>query len=191
MSERIKISGTVDFAVKGQAQLPKWQREAIANGLKSEYGPPESLRFNCRMAEDARENFKEIIDDQERVWTLHPNGNPQFGRNVRGEPYLTVTLQDEAGDGYKFRWAGDAVPKRMAELAVRHDEGREVAPSTIRLSLARAEVAPSHQSAKVPYRKDRDNSAEWKRRKALRESGEAPRKRAPRKCGRITRDDLS
>lgn len=181
------FNGRVRFKIAGQEALSKWAQEAIRNALESADAPPESLRFQCRIATDARENFKTIELDGGETLTLSPKGNPQFGKNRDGHPYLTVTLV-YSGDGlsYRFRWLGDAVPSKMQQVAVKHDKGQSVRATTVGLDLARAEVTPSW---KVNGKTSPPTARDWAQERQRK--GSSGIKRSPRRCGRITDADVS
>ena len=183
----------VRFKIKGQAALAKWQQEAIKRGLDSPTGPPEALRFNCRIAQDAKENFAEVPLSNGSFLYLDPRGvQPQFGKNVNGEAYLTVTLKhSETGDSFKVQWIGDAVPESMKTTAVMHDEGRKVGAKTVLLDLAKARVTPVHQITGNKDKSKRDIAAEQARRAELRAAGVPKQKRSRRHCDRLTSADLS
>lgn len=188
-----KFEGIIKFPISGQSALPKWQRDAIKRGMDSLSGPPESLRFTCRIAEDARDVFADIrLDDGTRL-RLNPNGaKPQFGKNYRGHPYLTVTLTDDKGDSYTVKWVGDAVPLAMQETAVKHDQGLAVGRKVVALDLGKANVSPVHKRSGGKHRSERDYKAETEHRKSLREAGIEPKPRGHRGvCARITAEDLA
>ncbi|RBP66369.1 hypothetical protein DFO66_103316 [Brevibacterium sanguinis] len=188
------FEGVVRFKVAGQKALPRWARQAITNALEVQESPPESLRFQCRIATDARENFAEVKLDDGSSLKLHPRSNPQFGKNNEGRPYLTVTVtHSTSGDTYRLRWIGGAVPSKMQEVAVKHDKGLAVAATTIGLDLSKAEVTPIHLATGIPHRSKRDYKAENERRgrgaRAIPGGVSGVRKRT-RHCARITEDDL-
>lgn len=138
------LTGKIAFKVDGQNALPKWQQQAIRNALEGQQAPPESLRFQCRIASDARENFKEIALNDGETLRLHPRAKPQFGKNNKGQAYLTATMS-YSGDGnsYTVKWVGDAVPEKMQRIAVKHDKGLKVGAATVNLDLSKAQVTPS------------------------------------------------
>lgn len=138
------LTGIVRFQVAGQNAMPKWQQQAIRNALEVQESPPESLRFQCRIASDARENFKEIALNDGETLRLHPRAKPQFGKNNKGQAYLTATMS-YSGDGqsYTVKWVGDAVPEKMQRIAVKHDKGLKVGAATVNLDLSKAQVTPS------------------------------------------------
>ena len=163
------FNGIVRFKVAGQKALAKWAQQAIANALAVQETPPESLRFQCRIATDARENFAEVNLKDGGKLTLHPKSNPQFGKNHEGKVYLTVTVQYSiTGETYRLRWIGDAVPSKMVDVAVQHDQGLSVRPTTIGLDLAKAEVTPTYKvgGGGRKHRSVRDYKAEYARRSA-------------------------
>ena len=187
------FNGQVRFKIAGQEALSKWAQEAIRNALESADAPPESLRFQCRIATDARNVFSRIELDDGTELTLHPKAQPQFGKNHEGHPYLTVTLaHSKDGETYRFRWIGGAVPKKMQEVAVQHDMGKSVRAVTVGLSLADAEVTPTHKVAGAPHRSARDLKAEYAKRKDAKgvKGGVSGITRGKRHCGRIVEGDL-
>lgn len=193
MNSTPKFEGTVKFPISGQVALPKWQRDAIKRGMDSLDGPPESLRFTCRIAEDARQVFADLRLDDGTQLALNPKGaQPQFGKNHKGQPYLTVTLTDDKGDSYTVKWVGDAVPVAMQETAVQHDEGKKVGRKVVALDFAKATVKPVHKRSGGKHRSERDYKAEKEHRKGLREAGVEPsRRRKQRVCSRLTAEDLA
>lgn len=144
MTDVTSLTGTVRFAVKGQEARPVWERKMLADALKNGQGAPNDLRFQCRIAQDARENFERIAIPGGGHLSVHPKSKPQFGRDRNGKPYLTVVLVDSRdGESYKVRWLGDAVPRKMQEVAVKHDEGKRVAATRVALRWEDAEITPS------------------------------------------------
>lgn len=182
----------VRFKIKGQSALAKWQQEAIKRGLDSPTGPPEALRFNCRIAQDAKENFAEVPLGNGSYLFLDPRGvQPQFGKNVHGEAYLTVTLKhSDSGESFRVQWIGEAVPEAMKTTAVMHDEGRKVGAKTVLLELDKARITPVHQVSGNKDKSKRDIAAEQARRAALRAAGVPKQKRSKRTCERLTSADL-
>lgn len=188
------FAGLVRFKVAGQEALSKWAQEALKNALESADAPPESLRFQCRIATDAKTVFKEIALEDGTSLTLHPKAQPQFGKNRDGHPYLTVTLVHSAdGEAYRFRWIGNAVPKKMQEVAVKHDLGKSVRTSTVGLDLSAAEVTPAARAYGNPHKSERDYKAEYERKKGSEgvKGGVSGKPRGARRCGRITESDLT
>lgn len=144
MTKITSLTGTVRFAVKGQEARPIWERKMLANAMDNGQGAPNDLRFQCRIAQDARENFERIPIPGGGTLSVHPKSKPQFGRDRNGKPYLTVVLVDSRdGASYKVRWIGEAVPRRMQEVAVKHDEGKRVSATRIALRWQDAEIIPS------------------------------------------------
>lgn len=190
------FKGIVRFKVAGQKALPKWARQAITNALDAAEAPPESLRFQCRIATDARANFESVDLKDGETLTLNKRSNPQFGKNHQGKPYLTVTvIYSGDGESYRLRWVGDAVPPKMQEVAVKHDQGLSVAPVTIGLNLAKAEVTRSHavKGPANPHTSQRDYKAEHARRQGKDHTpgGVTGIPRRSRRCARITERDLA
>lgn len=188
------FEGIVRFKVAGQKALPKWAQQAITNALAVQEAPPEALRFQCRIATDAKENFADVkLDNGERL-ALSAKGSPQFGKNSDGLPYLTVTvIYSGDGESYRLRWIGNAVPPKMQEVAVMHDKGLAVRATTVGLDLAKAEVTPSHRAKGMPHPSQRNYKAE----NALRgdsigkRGGVSNKPRRRRTCARITESDLA
>lgn len=179
------LAGKVRFKVDGQEALTKWARQALADAMERNDSPPESLRFQCRIATDARKNLAVIPLKDGNTLTLHPNSHPQFGKNRDGHAYLTATMT-YSGDGqnYTIKWVGDAVPHEMQEVAVKHDKGLKVARTVIDLDLARAQVLPAWKAQK--HAKVRDHKKE--------EANRSPRvkqTRGKRTCARLTEADIA
>lgn len=187
-----KFDAKIRFRIKGQEALPKWQREAIRKGMESQDGPPEALRFQCRIAMDAREVFEKVeLSDGSTLTFNDKKVRPQFGKNRDGQAYLTVTLTHSAtGESYRVKWIGDAVPVAMQRTAVAHDKGLKVGAKVVLLDMAKAQITPAHVAQGNPHRSERDFAAERKRRADLRKAGVTVSARAPRHCARITDNDL-
>lgn len=186
------VNGIVRFKVEGQRALPKWQRNAINGAMSALAAPPEALRFQCRIATDAQKNLALIELSNGETLTLHPKARPQFGKDVKGNAYLTATMTYSGdGESYTLRWIGDAVPSKMQEVAVKHDKGESVSPVTIALDLAGAQILPAWkvQGKKGSSAATRDHKAENARKQELREAN-AGRLRKPRSCARLTDADL-
>ena len=188
------FNGIVRFKVAGQKALSKWAQQAIANALSVQESPPEALRFQCRIATDARENFAEVKLKDGGVLTLHPKSNPQFGKNHEGKVYLTVTVvYSITGETYRLRWIGPAVPPKMIDVAVKHDQGLAVKPAMVGLDLSKAEVTPTYKvgGGGRKHRSTRNYKAEYARRKpgAGVEGGVSGRPRPVRNCHRPGESD--
>lgn len=187
------LTGTIKFKVEGQQAQPKWMQTALKDALDKADAPPESLRFQCRIATDARKNFEQINLPNGETLTLRRSSNPQFGKNRDGHAYLTVTMTYSGdGLGYRLRWTGDSVPKRMQEIAVRHDRGNAVKPATIGLDLSAAEVTPSwrvagHKRPALP--------GDWAKAQAAAKAriaaGQPKQTRSKRNCARLTDADIA
>src|SRR5690606_26416384 len=99
--------------------------------------------------------------------------------------YLTATMiYSGDGEAYTFRWVGNAVPKEMLKVAVKHELGKAVGATAIPLDFAKAEVSPAakannNQSSKTYATKhyaNRDRSKDPK---------------CPRTCRRVVPMDLA
>lgn len=189
-----QLTGIVPFKVAGQAALGKWAQTAIQTALESTDAPPESLRFQCRIATDAQKNFELITLPDGETLKLHPKARPQFGKNRDGHAFLTVTMiYSGDGLGYRLRWIGNNVPPKMQEVAVKHDKGLAVKPVVVGLDLAKAEVTPSWKAHGY-----KGPNAEALRSQARREAGKIggqdsarKAKRGKRTCARLTDADLA
>lgn len=186
----LNLTGIVKFKVNGQAAMPKWAQQAIQNAMETAEAPPESLRFQCRIAQDARENFKEIPLDNGETLKLHPRTKPQFGKNHKGLPYLTGTfIYSGDGESYTVKWVGSAVPSKMPEVAVKHDKGLRVGSATVALDLSKAQITRSMHSEYSKRYKENNPEARAESNKRYQESikGRAPKKK--RVCARWTEED--
>lgn len=186
------LAGVIRFHVQGQSALPKWQQTALRNALAKNDSPPEELRFQCRIATDARDNFSLIELNNGETLKLHYKSQPQFGKNRNGDAYLTVTMV-YSGDGnsYCIKWSGDAVPRKMQQVAVKHDQGVAVRPCTIALDLAKAKITPSYKQNYQPKppseRSFKEEAAAAQLRRA---QGKPQITRARRTCRRLTESDI-
>lgn len=185
------LTGKVPFKVAGQSALPKWMQTALKDALDNAGAPPESLRFQCRIATDAKSNFEKIELANGETLSLHPRSNPQFGKNRSGHAYLTASFT-YSGDGqaYTIRWVGDAIPQKMQEVAVKHDKGLSVEPTTIALDLTHASITPTWEANRHAA-PGLTNVSRAKKRAAGDERKEpAKRTRGKRNCSRLTDADL-
>lgn len=184
MTTATAIRGNVTVAVKGQPARARWEQKLMQKGMDEGMGASQELRFVCRIAQDANEAFEIIEDAEGNVWTINPKAKAQFGRNSRGLAYLTVGLINEATDErVRLTWEGDAVPSKMKEVAVKHDEGKRVAATRIRLRLQDADRKVLHDR-----RTDEEKQAG---REYIRSVRAGERTATPRNHGRLCRDDLS
>jgi hypothetical protein len=148
MNDITNMTGVIRFAVKGQQARSPWERKVLASVITNGDGAPNDLRFQCRIAQDARENFASIPVDGGEL-SIHQKSKPQFGRDRNGNAYLTVVLVDSRdGESYKVRWIGDAVPRKMQEVAVKHDEGKRVGATRVALRWEDAEITRSEHSTR-------------------------------------------
>lgn len=188
MNTAPKFSGIVKFRVEGQKALPPFQQEINRRFIAMDGEMPNALRYQCRIATDARKAFESVPLADGETLTLHHRVMPQFGwENDRGRAFLTATMV-YSGDGktYRVKWIGSKVPGKMLDVAVRHDEGKFVAATTIMLDLADAEV--SAVRARVRDRaKSREHEQAYERRhqEATGENRNATRRKYS--CGRATR----
>lgn len=186
-----QIAGTIRFKVAGQKAYPKWVQQSLKDNLAAQTTPPESLRFQCRIAQDARENFKEVALDNGEKLTLHPKAKPQFGKNHKGHPYLTTTMR-YSGDGksYTVKWVGDAVPRKMQDVAVKHDKGMKVSAATVGLDLSRAIITPAWAEYRKTAQAFKDPVAQQAaREKYARKVSTGQHVKRKRTCARWTEED--
>lgn len=136
-----ELKGRVVVAVQGQSAQPAWMQNLLKKALDSGNGADQELRFTCRIAQDAKTAFSRITTADGEEWALNPKAAPQFGRNGRGNAYLTLGLiHEETGVRVRLTWEGDVVPSKMKEVAVKHDEGKRVGATRIALKLEEAEI---------------------------------------------------
>jgi hypothetical protein len=180
-TDTINLTGSIRFAIKGQEARPSWERKALAKVMSNGQGAPNDLRFQCRIAQDARDNFDSIPVPGGEL-SIHQRSKPQFGRTKEGLAYLTVVLVDSRdGQSYKVRWVGDSVPRKMQEVAVKHDEGKRVAATRVALRWEDAEITPSDH-ADHRARHDLDGSGEIRVRSNGRTGGPKQKRCFDRLC---------
>lgn len=190
------IDGSVKFKIQGQEAFPRWLQQKLKRDIEAGEVPPEGLRFQCRIAKDARENLRLIELANGETLRLSPSAKPQFGKNHQGRPYLTATMiYSGDGESYRIRWTGDAVPQEMVSVAVRHDRGFKVSPKEIKLDLSKAEITPSHKAVGPwqPHKSQRDYKKEDERRGGARrvKGGVSGNPRRKRTCQRSVESDLA
>lgn len=187
------LTGQIPFKVNGQTAIPKWMQTALADALDKADSPPESLRFQCRIATDAQKNFALVKLNNGETLSLHPNSHPQFGKNHLGQPFLTAAMTySEDGDTYTFRWVGSAVPTAMQEIAVKHDQGKAVKATTVPLDLASAKITSTWRSnGHSTPPSTRDYAKEEARTREIAAGKSVPTTRAKRSCARLTIDDVA
>lgn len=182
----LNLTGSVRFVIKGQEARPSWERKALARAISNGEGAPNDLRFQCRIAQDARENFADVPIPGGGTLSIHPKSKPQFGRDRNGQAYLTVVLVDSRdGQSYKVRWLGEAVPRKMQEVAVKHDEGKRVATTRVGLRWDAAEITPSEHV--VRGRNDLDANGDIR----VRDNGRTGGPKKPRCFDRLCATDLA
>lgn len=185
------LAGLIRFKISEQEAMPSWQKIAVRNALNSASAPPEALRFQCRIAVDAQENFALIKLESGETLTLHHRSRPQFGKNRNGQAYLTVTMVYSGdGESYALRWVGNGVPLKMQQVAVKHDKGLAVKSVVVALHLEDAQVTPSWKATGNLPPDLRDLPTEYARRKARAEAGSSERPHPRGNCARLTDADL-
>lgn len=192
MNATPQFSGIIKFKVEGQKALPPFQQELNRRFIAMGGEMPEALRYQCRIAQDARTNFEKVELDNGEILSLHPNVGPQFGKNAHGQPYLTATFTYSGdGESYRVNWTGHAVPDEMTQVAVKHDLGKYVPRKTILLDLSKADVRPTwkrHGKSRKPG--NRDYAAEESRRTKPAAQRRREAKVRTRHCARYTAEDL-
>lgn len=102
-------------------------------------------------------------------------------------------MYSKDGQGYRFQWIGEAVPRKMQEVAVKHDGGKAVRATTIPLDFSAALVTPSWKAkgARGPGLSGKAHATEAgrARQRALRKASGG--KQATRTCSRLTAEDLA
>lgn len=170
------INDVFTFHVPGQAGLTRAQQAILKRAVDAGLVDNRSVQEGCRMATDAADAARKITING-KVFHLNANGRARFGKDHTDNPFLTLSLiEDETDLRYKFKWSGNAIPKRMIKVAVDHDLGKTVKATDFELNFADAEVTISEyvpgERAKRPKR-DRN--------------GVPPK---PRKFGRCRTDDI-
>lgn len=194
MNTKLSLTGILNVRVEGQKALSTFQQEMNKRFIAMGGEMPESLRYQCRIASDANAAFERVDLPDGEVLTLHPKAKSQFGKNRDGLAFLTVTVT-YSGDGkaYRLRWIGQNVPKKMQSIAVKHDEGKYVASTTVPLDLGAAEVTVSkngHGRGRTPAHARAYEDRFEKMYGAPRHVVRAEKKRTERHCGRLTAADL-
>jgi hypothetical protein len=185
MKDVLDMKGRIRFPVKGQDERPAWERKILYNEINGGHGAPKDLRYQCRIAMDAREVFSSVPVEGGTL-TLHDKSKPQFGRDKNGKPYLTVVLVDSRdGESYMVRWIGDAVPKKMVQVAVKHDQGKRVEPTIVGLRWEDAEIRRSEHKSRP--RHDLDGEGKTK----VRPNGRTGGPKKPLRYGRMCAEDLA
>lgn len=132
----------VPVKIPGQHMSPH-HRELVRKALQGG-DTNAALRFRCLIAEATNEALggaEDLIDIGGRDYCLNPKSKSQFGKDQAGVAFLTTGLIDlKEGTRYRLTWTGTDIPHIMKELAVAHDEGRNVAGRTVMLSLSTASV---------------------------------------------------
>lgn len=184
----------IKFKVAGQQADPKWKQTMLKKMVDLGDAPTEALRYQCRIATDARENLATVELTDGETLTLHRTVQPQFGKNSEGRAFLTATMMYSGdGQGYRFQWIGDAVPRKMQEVAVKHDGGKAVRATTILLPLSDAIVTPSWKAkgARGPGISNKAHATEAGRARQAAHARAKGGKPAARTCHRLTADDLA
>lgn len=177
-----ELKGRVVVAVQGQSAQPTWMQNLLRKALNHGAGADQELRFTCRIAQDAKKAFERITTEDGEEWILNPKATPQFGRNQRGNAYLTLGLiSTDTGERIRLTWEGRAVPSKMKEIAVKHDEGRRVGATRIALPLETAKITEIVQQT--------DESSRQRKRRYEAKTGRGAAG-VPRAHGRLCNADL-
>lgn len=195
------MTGIVNFKVDAQKAEPSWVQDLMQSAVDNSKEMPNALRFQCRIALDAREVFSTFRTEDGTSYRLHPRSRPQFGKNIKGNPYLTVTVQ-RAGDGKAFTltWEGDDVPMTMKRVAVNHDVGKAIRAQSIPLDLARAQVSTPASGRNIREYADLSDAekalragrdAGFRKAKAAYKTKAKARPKGKHVCARLTEHDLT
>lgn len=144
----------VDIVIPAQ-RFTAAQSEAIRKSYEDGSASTDAgLRFHCAIAEAVNEAFgakynesRKKIASIENIrigrgsYRLNSAVRAQFGVNKDGNIYLTVGLiRNRDGMRYRLTWLNDAVPERLARVAVAHDRGESHPEVADELYLELAEL---------------------------------------------------
>lgn len=184
----IEFGGGLRIDIAGQALSKAHQaiiQKALATGMQQD---ERVVRYSCRIAQDANAAIAAgIVDNQGGLWMPNPNARAQFGKAHDGEPFLSFgVLNESTGKRRSIRFVGDSVPTKMMEVAVRHDEGRDVRPTSITLNMSNALVYETgNKDGKGRAKKDKRGNHD-------RDKNGKPYARGPRRThGRLCSADLA
>lgn len=134
----VHLDGKISIRVKPQAKRDAWVQKIIDEQIKLGNGAPQALRYQCRIAQDTMEALKAELPAPLK---LNPRSTPQFGETYTGLPYLSFGLiNEETEQRFNIRWEGDNVPRKMVEVAVKHDQGRATRAAVVKLDFSKAKV---------------------------------------------------
>lgn len=130
-----------DIHINRQLPAPPGQRVILRKAFNDGVNIPKALWYQCRVAEDLKDALGEGILVNDELYRPNSHSTPFFGKNVRGKASLVFGLvRDSDGAKFSFKWQGDVVPRRLLELAVKHDEGVRAPKATVTLNFDDAEV---------------------------------------------------
>lgn len=179
-----RMVGTVRLAVEAREALSLWQRKLLREALKED-DAPNTLRYGCAIAvatnEAVAKGVKAEVNGKRTTLTLARSGRAQFGKNTRGNPFLTITVAnaDNPKQRWTVRWEGDAIPRQLRTIGVKHDEGKAAAECGVMLQLRNAEIVELVQDPRKNH--DTLKTGEYRPR---------PHRKSHRKTARIGRADL-
>lgn len=180
-----RMVGTVRLAVEAREALPLWQRQLIAKGLEED-DAPNAQRYECAIAvatnEALAKGVKADVNGKRTTLTLARSGRALFGKKAKNDhPFLTVTVAnaDNPKQRWTVRWEGDAIPRQLRTIGVKHDEGKAAAECGVMLQLRNAKIVELAQDPRKNH--DTLKNGEYRPR---------PHRPSHRKTPRIRRADL-
>lgn len=141
---------TFKLKIGSQTAINKSLRKKLAAVDTSDFDG--SLRFTCRVAQDMNKTLEEQLPDG---WTPNRSARAQFGKDFEGKPYLTVGVVDNNNEAWRIRWTGKAIPRKLAEVAVKHDTGSAVRATVVPMPVTSAQVIKVKRDQRVNHDTDK------------------------------------
>ncbi len=184
--------GKLYVKIKPETPLTAAQRKILSRAI--EEGKIKGLQHGCRVAEDVNAAISNGVTINGDAFMPNPKSRARFGKNQKGNPYLTFGVIGTSGEKYTITWEGEAVPLRLKVAAVAHDEGREISNGPpVGLPFAAAAIRSAGEGS---YSKSRGKlKKDTRDRHDIAPDGtpypvNKPKKRQVRKHKRVSASDL-
>lgn len=141
----------------------------LKNAAEAGVSGGRKLTHICKVARDTDASLAGGFDYAGHRWTQF--GKSQFGKNVRGQVYLTFVATNELDERQTFRWIGDFVQKALLRVAAYHDLGEAHEAIDVPLVFEDAVITP----VITRLRDDKRRKSDLKYRRKQRDPNTDPR----------------
>lgn len=139
----VQLEGLIKLKIAPQSARSRWEQKMFEKVLGDGTDIDPSLIWGCHIAKDVNDSFPELQKAIGYGLLANPHSPARFYTEKRsGLRTLTWgALDPVSGDRYKITFRGEAVPKKLRDIAMAHDRGKPTRAATVALDLSKAEVS--------------------------------------------------